>query len=169
MTATQRLAGAASLAADKVPRSDYNGGMRTLIILAAAMCCGPAFGQGFDGSIRGGLSSGFGGGFSGNVEAGLRSTFEKLNGPVGLQTDQFLLEDRERLTRLDLERQGINAAGCAPGQIDINRSGCVPAREALSRRPSTYDNSVQALAPLHGLILEQTLSVGAGPQTSIDQ
>lgn len=148
--------------------------MRVLALLLAGMLGGPAFAQTFEGSVSSGFAGNITSGFSADIASGFQSGFVQTRRALGPPTDQFspdgLDAGPDASLRLDLARRGIDIFGCAPGQVDINRTGCVSSRELRTRQQNTYDTSIGGFAPLTGLTLDQSMGQGvsAGPQGPLD-
>ena len=124
------------------------------VTLLTLLLTGPASAQQLDGSLNGLLFGSLNSGLSGNLPSSLSGTLGQAQ------------EGRTR-AQTQLEERGFGAAGsCAPGQLDLNHSGCRPVAEFRSGLAGTtlYDQSAQGLRPLisntlDGLILTE----GGGP------
>lgn len=130
--------------------------MRLPIVLLFLTLGGAATAQTLDGSlgsgVQGGVSSGLG---AGGLQSGL---------------DSSLGTRQQGRTRARLEENGFSGEdACAPGQIDLNRTGCRPVREFTANSISNYDLSIQAMRPMTGQQLQGlALDLGAGPAGPID-
>lgn len=109
-----------------------------LILLPAA-----AEAQGLNGGIAGGLNSGFSGSINGGISSGLVGAVGALGQKPGAIR-----------TGSELERLGFFLGSCAPGQVDINHTGCRPIRELGIDSVSTYDRSLAGTRPLADVTLQ---------------
>lgn len=136
---------------------DVTGPTMRIAILAATLAAllpTSLLAQGFNASIAGDIGSGLNAGLQGGVPSGLFGSF----GP-----------ERRSAAQTEMGPYLPEFGGCAPGQFDLNHSGCRPLREFSADSISTYDLSVQAMSPLSGMTLQgMTLSAGPGPAGPLD-
>ncbi|MDB5590571.1 hypothetical protein [Enterovirga sp.] len=127
------------------------------ILLAALSIPGAASAQqGFNASISGDVAAGLGGG----LQSGFHSGFSGALAPPTPRPRG----PREEVYGPELPGAPFFPAECAPGQVNLNRTGCRPVRELSVGSLSSYDLSIQAMSPLGGTTLSgQTLTLPAGP------